>query len=133
MASDEPAGGVAVRVETTVGPDSRVEGWTWVRNSRKWHYYRECRAICGGMMMFCHPSEGYELGNDDSEDNCAACKRKLAAEKDRVPSNAPAQPRPAERSEAGPSAGADGWAPRPKIPTNPAMTKRTLLGANAKP
>lgn len=84
-------------LEHVVGPDPRVEGWTWVRNSRKWHYYRGCRAICMGMMMFCHPSDGYELGNDESDDNCAACKRTLAAEKSKlaVRSNAQAHRLPA--------------------------------------
>jgi hypothetical protein len=32
------------------------------------------------MMMLVHPSEGYELGNTDSKDNCAACRRKKQAE-----------------------------------------------------
>lgn len=60
--------------------DKAKEGWTWTQGSRKWHYYRERRAICGGMLLFVHPSEGYELGNNDSKDNCAACKRRIAKE-----------------------------------------------------
>jgi len=62
-------------------PDRMTEGWTWHHGGRKWHYYRNGCAICGGMMLLKHPSEGYELGNDDSADNCAACRRKKAAEK----------------------------------------------------
>ena len=60
--------------------DKNVEGWTWTHGARKWHYYREWRAICGGMLLFKHPAEGYELNNDNSADNCAACKRKKAQE-----------------------------------------------------
>lgn len=60
--------------------DPKTEGWTWTQGGRKWHYYRNGRAICGGMMLFAHPGEGYELGNNDSKDNCAACKRKKLAE-----------------------------------------------------
>jgi hypothetical protein len=56
--------------------DPKKEGWTWVRGSRKWHYFREGRAICSGFLLFVHPPEGYELDNDDSSDNCAACKKK---------------------------------------------------------
>lgn len=59
-------------------PDKSVEGWTWTHGARKWHYYREKRAICGGVLMWVHPSEGYQLGNDTSKDNCAACKRAIA-------------------------------------------------------
>ena len=55
-----------------------TEGWTWTYGSRKWHYYREKRSICGSMLIFVHPSEGYELGNNDSKDNCAACRREIA-------------------------------------------------------
>jgi hypothetical protein len=57
-----------------------AEGWTWHQGGRKWHYYRGHKALCGGMMMLVHPSEGYELGNTDSKDNCAACRRKKQAE-----------------------------------------------------
>lgn len=64
--------------------DSKVEGWTWHIGGRKWHYYRDYRAVCGGMMLLVHPSEGYQLGNDESPDNCAACKRKISDEKART-------------------------------------------------
>lgn len=60
--------------------DSDFEGWTWTHGARKWHYYRSLRAICGGTLMLAHPSEGYQLGNDNSPDNCASCRRRLTAE-----------------------------------------------------
>ena len=53
------------------------EGWTWLTNSSKWHYFRgERRSLCG---KFLHMGSmnGLEQGNDDSPDNCAACRRKL--------------------------------------------------------
>ena len=58
-----------------------VEGWTWLHNSGKWHYFRDGKSICKQFMLLKHPSEGYEIGNDDSSDNCKACKRALAKEK----------------------------------------------------
>jgi hypothetical protein len=58
---------------------SANEGWTWLHNSRKWHYFKGGRAVCGGFMLLAHPSEGYQTGNDNSPDNCAACKRKRLA------------------------------------------------------
>lgn len=65
--------------------DPKTEGWTWHQGGRKWHYYREKRAICGGMLLLVHPSEGYELGSDNSPDNCAACKRRRLVEAANAP------------------------------------------------
>lgn len=61
--------------------DNKVEGWTWTHVSKKWCYYRGLKAICGKQIMFKHPTEGYELGNYDSKDNCTGCKKKLIKEK----------------------------------------------------
>ncbi len=60
--------------------NSKIEGWTWLSNARKWHYFREGRSLCGQQMLLRHPSEGYELGNNDSSSNCAGCRRKLETE-----------------------------------------------------
>lgn len=60
--------------------DPKVEGWTWTHGGKKWHYYRQGRALCRRQMLLIHPSEGYELGVDDSPDNCAECARRLAKE-----------------------------------------------------
>ena len=59
---------------------SKTEGWTWLHNSRKWHYFRNNRSLCGGFGTLSHPSEGYEVGNDESKDNCASCRRAKLAE-----------------------------------------------------
>jgi len=57
------------------------EGWGPTRG-RKWHYfqfregYGMTDSICG-KIGFYGAIELLEQGNDDSEDNCAECKRRL--------------------------------------------------------
>lgn len=63
-------------------PQCEQEGWTWTHGSRRWHYYRGLRSLCGKMMLLCHPSDGYETGNDHSPDNCAACRKKIEAKEE---------------------------------------------------
>jgi len=58
---------------------SEQEGWTWLINSRKWHYFVGPRSLCRRWALVGNPE--LEKGNDDSPDNCAACKRKLAERK----------------------------------------------------
>lgn len=53
------------------------EGWTWLANSRKWHYFVDGRSLCRRFMFFAEPKSGYEQGNDDSPDNCQACLKQL--------------------------------------------------------
>ena len=55
------------------------EGWTWLHNSKKWHYFVDGRSLCGRWMLFSNP--GLEQGNDDSPDNCKACSKKLITRK----------------------------------------------------
>jgi hypothetical protein len=50
------------------------EGWVWFLNSKKAHYVREGRALCGRWMYL---GSTFEQGNDDSVDNCAECRRRL--------------------------------------------------------
>jgi len=52
------------------------EGWGWLHNSRKWHYFVGKTSLCGKWWA---PWIGDDLeqGNDDSSDNCAECKRRL--------------------------------------------------------
>lgn len=57
------------------------EGWGHIHNSRKWHYFRERQSLCNKWGIFPGIIE-LEQGNDDSSDNCAACKRKLAKERE---------------------------------------------------
>lgn len=51
------------------------EGWNWLINSPKWHYFKsDGVSLCGRWIMF---SNTFEQGNDNSPDNCAACRKKL--------------------------------------------------------
>ena len=58
------------------GSDEINEGWTWLYNTTKWHYFKEGRSLCGKWMVL--SKQDYELGNDDSPDNCKTCQKKLA-------------------------------------------------------
>lgn len=58
-------------------------GWTWLSNSRKWHYFtsepqyangHRNASLCGKFMLLALPE--LQQGNDDSADNCKACARK---------------------------------------------------------
>jgi len=71
----------SITMEIDQGGDKMNEGWTWLINSRKWHYFRDSRSLCGKFALFDPMSGDLERGNDDSPDNCAACKRKLEKEK----------------------------------------------------
>lgn len=53
-----------------------TEGWTWLHNSTRWHYFDEGRSLCGKWMIL--SCDNLEIGNDNSPDNCAACGKKLA-------------------------------------------------------
>ena len=51
------------------------EGWKWLSNAKKWHYFIGAVSLCGRWFTF---SLGdLEQGLDDSPDNCKACMRKL--------------------------------------------------------
>lgn len=56
--------------------EQRAEGWTWLFNATKWHYFVGNRSLCGRWINYGHKRE---QGNNDSPDNCAACRKKLAA------------------------------------------------------
>lgn len=56
------------------------EGWIWLANATKWHYIRKGRSLCGSWMFL--GKQNYQLGNNDSPDNCKACQKKLTKEKE---------------------------------------------------
>ncbi len=56
------------------------EGWTWLRNSKQWHYFREGRSLCGKFALFVKPQDGFEIGNNESKNNCTGCKKKILKE-----------------------------------------------------
>ena len=57
------------------------EGWGYLINSTKWHYFRNGRSLCGKWGIL--SDKALELGNDDSPDNCKACKKKLTPNKEK--------------------------------------------------
>ena len=57
-------------------------GWGILSNSRKWHFvfensYGATVTLCGKTVLF--RSAPLEQGLDNHEDNCAVCRRKVAA------------------------------------------------------
>lgn len=53
-------------------------GWVYIDGSRKWHYVgTDGRSLCQKWMYL--GSVEPEQGNDDSKDNCLACRKKLLA------------------------------------------------------
>lgn len=59
------------------------QGWTWLSNSTKWHYFKEGSntTLCGKFMLLRGPDE-LDDTNHNSRDNCLACKRKYQAEQE---------------------------------------------------
>lgn len=55
------------------------EGWNWLMNSRKWHYFVDKSSLCGKWAIL--NDDDLEIGSDDSPDNCAVCRRKLEKRK----------------------------------------------------
>ena len=53
-----------------------TDGWSWLRNSEKWHYFVGGRSLCGKWMGL--RLGELEQGNDESMDNCTACKKALS-------------------------------------------------------
>lgn len=54
-----------------------MEGWAWLINATKWHYFRtDGRSLCGRWMLL--SNNATERGNDNSPDNCKSCRRKRA-------------------------------------------------------
>lgn len=57
----------------------KEEGWTYLTNSRKWHYFIDGRSLCGKFLLLVIPE--LEQGNDNSPDNCMTCRRELEKRK----------------------------------------------------
>lgn len=61
----------------------RKEGWGFTSDSKKWHYFvweddKTLRSLCRKFGYFSFHQDQLEQGNDDSSDNCTACKKRLA-------------------------------------------------------
>jgi hypothetical protein len=66
------------REHTTEADRKNDEGWTWLVNSPKWHYFRSGRSLCGRWLNLGRPE--LQQGDQASLDNCAACFRKRQKE-----------------------------------------------------
>jgi hypothetical protein len=72
-----------------------VEGWTYLYNSPKWHYFRAGRSLCC-RWLYLGKGDDLDKREVDSPDNCAACAKRRKAE------IAKAQTTPVRRSETAP-------------------------------
>lgn len=68
----------------------RAEGWNWLWNSRKWHWFgQDGRSLCRRFLLL-GTNRDAQHGNDSSPDNCAECARRLAKQQSAVTSGASA-------------------------------------------
>lgn len=56
------------------------EGWTWLLNSRKEHYFVEGRSLCGKWMYL---GRSDDLEEKAPHNACVMCKKKLEKRKGR--------------------------------------------------
>ena len=62
-------------------PSPRMAGWGSLLTATKWHYFTvDGRSLCGRWFARL-PAFELEQGNDDSPDNCAACRQRLATQR----------------------------------------------------
>lgn len=55
-----------------------TEGWTWLWNSPKWHYFRNGRSLCRNWGLFAK-SQPFQA-DAESPDNCKECWRRRQKE-----------------------------------------------------
>lgn len=55
------------------------EGWVVLINASKWHYFRKGISLC---KKWGYLGSEFELGNDNSPDNCSSCRKKIQEEKE---------------------------------------------------
>jgi len=48
------------------------EGWTYLLNSPKWHYFRDGRSLCRKFLLLGKPE--FDGDEPNSPDNCAKCQ-----------------------------------------------------------
>lgn len=56
-----------------------TEGWTFLVNATKWHYFRNSRSLCG-KWMYLGDDADLEQGKLQSPDNCEACRKRRIRE-----------------------------------------------------
>lgn len=60
---------------------SRLEFGVRGEDRNKWHYFVDKKSLCGRYALI--NGHSVEERNDDSPDNCAACKKKLKLRKEK--------------------------------------------------
>ena len=59
------------------------EGWNWLINSPKWHYFRDGRSLCGRWMSF--TKDGFDTEDKlDHPDNCKECNKRRKKELEKL-------------------------------------------------
>lgn len=66
--------------------DGPTEGWAWPVNSRKAHYFRESRSLCGRWGFFGSAFDPSQQGQ--SPDDCTDCRRRRDREESRAKTTA---------------------------------------------
>lgn len=60
--------------------ERKIEGWFWLLNSRKLHFFVDGISLCRRwMLMGGRPEENQTLGSHPGPDDCAACWKKAKA------------------------------------------------------
>jgi len=70
----------------------KAEGWTYLYNSRKWHYFRDHTSLCRKLLLLGQPDFD-PAENLASKDNCAECRRKREKELANAKNKTPAKVR----------------------------------------
>ena len=61
--------------------DQLKEGWKWLINATKWHYFVDNTSLCGRWATLSYGD--LESSNDESPDNCKACYKKLKSRQEK--------------------------------------------------
>ena len=57
------------------------EGWTYLVNSPKWHYFRDGRSLCRKFLLLGRPE--LECDGPESADDCKKCRQLRNKEQDK--------------------------------------------------
>lgn len=55
----------------------QTEGWYGPPNSRRFHYFREGRSLCGKWLVFADMSDLWDCALGPANGDCSACKKAL--------------------------------------------------------
>jgi hypothetical protein len=59
---------------------ARTEGWNWLYDSKKWHYFTvDGKSLCGKWLLGWRAES--QQGDDDAPENCGTCRRLLRKRK----------------------------------------------------